>query len=85
MASIEEEFKKYSENIKNIKNTPSDNDLLILYGLYKQATVGDCNTQRPGFLDFRGKSKWDSWNKYKNISKEEAMQKYIDKCKEIIK
>jgi len=30
-----------------------------LYALYKQATVGDVNTDRPGFMDFKGRAKWD--------------------------
>lgn len=36
----------------------SDADKLRIYGLYKQATAGDCNVSRPGFLDFGGKAKW---------------------------
>lgn len=28
------------------------------YGLYKQATVGDNNTPKPGMMDFTGKYKW---------------------------
>ena len=33
---------------------------------------------RPGMLDFKGKAKWDAWEKCKGTSKEDAMQKYID-------
>ena len=38
------------------------NDIIFfqIYALYKQATVGDINTERPGMLDFKGKAKWDS-------------------------
>jgi diazepam-binding inhibitor (GABA receptor modulating acyl-CoA-binding protein) len=36
----------------------SDGDKLKLYGFFKQATVGKCNTPKPGFFDFVGKSKW---------------------------
>jgi acyl-CoA-binding protein len=36
----------------------SDEDKLRLYGFFKQATVGKCNTSRPGFFDFVGKAKW---------------------------
>ena len=51
---------------------------LKLYGLYKQATHGDCDTTRPGMLDFAGKAKWDAWNGLKGtLSKEEAMAAYI--------
>ena len=36
-----------------------DNDALLhLYGLYKQATEGPCNTCRPSFLNQKARSKW---------------------------
>lgn len=60
--SLQEQFDKAVEDVKNLKETPSDDRLLELYALYKQATVGDVNTTRPGILDFKGKAKWDSWS-----------------------
>ncbi|MFN9958866.1 MAG: acyl-CoA-binding protein, partial [bacterium] len=55
-----------------------DNDkMLNLYKYYKQATVGDVNTDRPGFFDQQGRYKWDAWNAVKGTSKEEAQTKYI--------
>lgn len=33
-------------------------DLLLLYGLYKQATCGPCTSFRPSFFDLKGRSKW---------------------------
>lgn len=53
-----------------------------LYGLYKQATVGDCNVLKPGMLDFVGKAKWDAWNQFKGIKSIEAMELYIKKSSE---
>lgn len=35
----------------------------------KQASVGDCNTARPGMVDFVGRAKWDAWNQLKGLSK----------------
>ncbi|PWN52336.1 acyl-CoA-binding protein [Violaceomyces palustris] len=57
---------------------PSQDDKLKFYGLYKQATVGDVNTSRPGLFDLAGKYKWDAWNSNKGLSKEEAEQKYVE-------
>lgn len=56
---------------------PSDDELLELYGLYKQATVGDNNTTKPGVFDFKGKYKWESWDKLKGTSQEDAEKQYI--------
>ena len=36
----------------------SQDDLLMLYGLYKQSTCGPCQTFRPSFFDIKGRSKW---------------------------
>ncbi|THV07268.1 Acbp from Moniliophthora Perniciosa [Dendrothele bispora CBS 962.96] len=64
---------------------PSQDDQLLFYKYYKQATIGDCNTARPGMLDFVGKAKWDAWNGVKGTSKEEAMKKYVEALLEILK
>lgn len=37
------EFTKAAENIKMLKTSPTEDELLELYALYKQATVGDCD------------------------------------------
>jgi len=50
---------------------------LSIYGLYKQVTVGDVNTSRPGFFDFAGQAKWDAWNACKGKSEDEARTEYI--------
>ncbi|CAO1383236.1 unnamed protein product [Diamesa serratosioi] len=81
---LKEDFDKKAEDVKNLKNSPSDTDLLELYSYYKQATVGDCNVSKPGLLDFKGKAKWESWNGVKGMTSDEAMQKYTDKVEVLI-
>jgi len=64
---------------KKVNKTLSNEELLELYKYFKQASVGDCNTERPGMLDFKGKAKWDAWNGLKGtMSKEDAMAKYVE-------
>uniref|UniRef100_A0A2M4C4Q1 Putative acyl-coa-binding protein n=1 Tax=Anopheles marajoara TaxID=58244 RepID=A0A2M4C4Q1_9DIPT len=82
--SLEQDFEKAVEDVKVLKTTPADADLLEIYGLYKQATVGDCNTEKPGFLDFKGKSKWEAWNGRKGTSQEAAKQAYVEKVRQLI-
>lgn len=82
---IKSKFEKAAKDIKAKSDLNLDNDtLLTLYGYYKQANEGDCNTEAPGFFDFTGKSKWEAWNKNKGLSKEEAMKKYYKKVKKIL-
>lgn len=43
---LQAEFEKIAEDVKKVKTRPTDQELLDLYGLYKQAVVGDINTGR---------------------------------------
>ncbi|MGF2734390.1 acyl-CoA-binding protein [Marinobacter sp. DUT-1] len=58
---------------------PSNEMKLEFYALYKQATEGDVSGNRPGMMDFVGRAKYDAWDKLKGMSKEDAMQQYVDK------
>ena len=71
------EFVKAAADIKDLTVRPTDEELLELYGLYKQAFVGDCNTARPGMFDLKGKYKWDKWNSHKGMAKGDAETRYI--------
>ncbi|KAI0822520.1 Acbp from Moniliophthora Perniciosa [Trametes gibbosa] len=64
---------------------PSQEEQLYFYKYYKQATVGDVNTSRPGMLDFVGKAKWDAWKSVEGTSKETAYTNYVNKLVEILK
>ncbi|CAG9840124.1 unnamed protein product [Diabrotica balteata] len=82
--SLDERFQKAADDIKNLKSKPTDNDLLEIYGLFKQATEGDITTARPGLLDLKGKAKWDSWNSRKGVDKDKAKEEYIAKVQSLI-
>ncbi|KAL0047825.1 hypothetical protein WJX82_000856 [Trebouxia sp. C0006] len=71
------EFEKAAEEAKSLPDKTSNDDKLILYGLYKQATVGDCNTSKPGMFDPKGKAKWEAWNKQKGKEQSTAQEEYI--------
>ena len=59
---------------------PTDQELLDLYGWFKQASVGDVNTTctRPGIFDLKAQYKWDNLNSRKGVSKEEAEKAYME-------
>ncbi|XP_050422864.1 acyl-CoA-binding protein homolog [Adelges cooleyi] len=77
-------FEESVEKVKDLKQTPSDQDLLELYAYFKQASVGDCTTAKPGFLDFKGKAKWEAWNSKKGVGNEEAKAKYVELVNKLI-
>lgn len=75
--SLLQQFNNAAENVKNLSFVSDDNKLK-LYGLYKQATVGDVNTARPsGMFNIKEKAKYDAWNENKGMSKEAAMNDYV--------
>jgi diazepam-binding inhibitor (GABA receptor modulating acyl-CoA-binding protein) len=38
--------------------TTSDDQKLVFYKLFKQATIGDVNTERPGMFSFKQRAMW---------------------------
>lgn len=62
---------------------PSNEELLRLYGLYKQATEGDIDEERPAGFDFKAAAKYHAWLTLKGKSKEEATQAYLDLVEEL--
>ena len=71
---------QFEAAISKAKGLPeqSNETLLELYGLFKQATVGDVQGDRPGGFDFRGAAKFDAWEKRRGMTADEAMQAYVD-------
>ena len=63
---------------KKFTSKPSNEELLKLYSLYKQATEGDNNEERPGGFDFVAAAKYNSWLTLKGKSKDEAANEYVD-------
>ncbi len=74
---MEEEFNLAVLQSKELTVRPSNEDLLKLYALFKQATVGDITGDRPGGFDFKGAAKYDAWENEKNKSTDNARQEYI--------
>lgn len=66
------------------KGKTSDDNKLALYALYKQATVGNNTTDKPGTFDFKGKAKWEAWNKKKDVSSDQAKTDYVALAKSIL-
>lgn len=78
--TTEQLFNYYSKKVKESKPTDKviDNDTkLNFYKYYKQATIGDNNTEQPFFFNVVDRAKWDAWNNLKGTSKNEAMKMYI--------
>ncbi len=78
MAGLQSDFDTAVAGSKSLAERPDNTTLLKLYGLYKQATVGDNADTKPGFGDMIARAKWDAWNGLKGTPKDDAMQQYVD-------
>ncbi len=74
---LEERFREASERVKALGDQ-SNETLLELYALYKQATAGDVAGKRPGMFDPVGRAKYDAWSEKRGMSSAEAMEAYIE-------
>jgi len=74
---LEDDFQAAQSRVKQLAHTPPPDQLLTLYALFKQATVGDVTGARPGMLDFKGRAKYDAWSAKCGTSKATAMQEYV--------
>ncbi|VDL79197.1 unnamed protein product [Nippostrongylus brasiliensis] len=77
-------FDDAATKVKSLKTSPSNDQLLELYALFKQGTVGDNNTDKPGMFDLKGKAKWSAWDGKKGMSQDDAKKAYVELVEQLI-
>ncbi|ETW84259.1 hypothetical protein HETIRDRAFT_472785 [Heterobasidion irregulare TC 32-1] len=86
---IDAQFDRAVEIIQSLPKTgPIQTDYeekLMMYSLYKQATVGNVKAPRPGIWDMLGKAKWDAWAKHKDLDPYEAKWLYVDALLKVLR
>lgn len=80
MDKIHAEFLRKCKDAKDLKNLKNE-EMLLLYAYYKQATIGNNTTTKPSFFDFKESAKWKAWKKKVNVEKIDAMKLYSDLVK----
>jgi diazepam-binding inhibitor (GABA receptor modulating acyl-CoA-binding protein) len=71
-------FQQAVSDSKDLSERPSNETLLQLYSLYKQATEGDATADGPSNpFDFVAKAKHEAWIALKGKGTDTAMQEYI--------
>ena len=75
--ALQDDFQAAVTRSQQLTKRPSNEELLDLYALFKQASEGDVSGDRPGGFDFKAIAKFDAWASKKGQSKEDAMQAYI--------
>ncbi|KAJ6627533.1 acyl CoA binding protein-domain-containing protein [Mycena sp. CBHHK59/15] len=78
---IDAQFDRAVEIVQGLPKTgpiqTGYDEKLTMYSLYKQATVGNVTSPRPGMWDMLGRAKWDAWAKHKDLDSYEAKWLYV--------
>lgn len=71
-------FEEAVQKSKSLPQRPSNEELLKLYALFKQATEGDNTEERPGGFDFKAIAKHDAWKELDGKDKDAASTEYVE-------
>jgi diazepam-binding inhibitor (GABA receptor modulator, acyl-CoA-binding protein) len=81
---VADEFAEAQGAVTTLATRPANDVLLRLYGLFKQATLGDATGGRPGMLDFTGRAKYDAWKALAGTEPADARQRYVALVNELV-
>ena len=81
-AATEEDFHAAAAALKEAAPPLSQTDLLLIYGMYKQGSEGDCTKPQPSSWNVKAYYKWEAWEKNKGIARSAAWLQY---CQEVEK
>lgn len=77
ITDIEKIFDKATKYVQTLASELDSVQLLNLYSLYKQATIGPCNIAKPNWYQVQAKQKWEAWKSLGEMDQEVAMNNYI--------
>jgi acyl-CoA-binding protein len=78
MSDLNALFEAAQANSKLLAERPDNPTLLKIYGLFKQATLGDNTEKKPSYSELVSRASWDAWTSRKGLSADEAKQQYVD-------
>jgi acyl-CoA-binding protein len=77
MAETDKKFAAAAKDIQTLTKRPDDEDMLRLYALYKQATEGDVQGDRPSAFAMKDRAKYDAWARVKGTDAAKAREQYV--------
>ena len=90
---LQQQFEAAVSRVDNLPGDKAAAHMTELYGLYKQATEGDHDTEKdvvgddtpsnPSGPKGMSQAQWDSWSKFKGVSEDDARRQYIEKVNEL--
>jgi diazepam-binding inhibitor (GABA receptor modulator, acyl-CoA-binding protein) len=71
------DFAAAQARVRKLSRTPTNEELLELYALYKQATEGAVTSQRPSALNIVARAKYDAWAAHGDMKPDAAQHAYV--------
>ncbi|HEJ9096988.1 TPA: acyl-CoA-binding protein [Serratia odorifera] len=78
MSDLEHRFSQATKQALALPARLGNAEKLALYALYKQATMGENATAKPGFLNMVALAKWQAWTDLAGTAQDVAKQRYIE-------
>lgn len=77
-ADSTERFESAKEKLDSLSEDPGNDTKLKMYALFKQATLGQNNTDKPGAFNFVAQAKWAAWSELGDMTQDAAKNAYAD-------
>ena len=77
MSELQSLFDAAVAQSRALTERPDNATLLKIYGLYKQATVGDNLEKKPAASDLVGHAQWEAWDACRGLDSDSAKQQYV--------
>lgn len=78
-------FAGAAQAVLQLKQKPTDEEKLALYGYYKQATMGDAPSDAPSWIQVVARRKWQAWYQCRGMPSEVAKKQYIKTVNDCIR
>merc|ERR1719161_3478414 len=70
-------FQDAAARARGLSERTTQGDLLKVYALFKQASMGDAKGPQPSAWSVKARAKYDAWAKLKGMSADEARGQYV--------
>jgi len=74
---LSQPFTQAAESIVSLKDKLTQEEMLILYGLYKQTLLGNNTTPLPSIIAQKDRHKWQAWSSNRGKLKRVARDEYV--------
>ena len=75
---MNEAFETAQEKVKQLPKRPSNEHLLALYGLYKQAVSGDATGKAPSRFKVAEHAKFNAWKQLAGTTSDDSQRRYVE-------